>query len=320
MSIKKRKKIKLIVEITYYILILITSMLVFGGYLYSDHLHHMLQVLLLVAIIIQCVIYKILLRNIDIEIEDQYYKTKDIAQQNERDKELRQKQMQFIANITHELRTPLNAILGFSEILFDSPLSEENHSHVKSINQSGKLLLSIVNDMLDLTQAEVGKLDFFMECQNICEIVKQSVKMLRVEADKYEINMVENYSTDLALISCDSKRLKQILINLIGNAIKYTPNHGKIQIKQKIKSSRVQISIIDNGVGINTKNLDNILTMFGVENNNVPGRPEQISSGIGLPLAKKLIEIMHGHLEIYSNVDVGTKVIVSFPIVREEDV
>jgi len=223
---------------------------------------------------------------------------------------------QFLAHMSHELRTPLNAIIGFSQMMkegFFGPLGDKRYTeYAGDILASGKFLLDIVNDILDLTKIEENKIEVDREALDIAEIVQSSVKILNSKAQEKNINLSIILPEEIPMIMGDRRHHKQILLNLISNALKFTPEGGSIEVKVFVQDKFLYYNIKDNGIGIPADKLDKVLEPFGQV------RADSIHShegvGLGLSLSKKLANLNGGDLEIESKVSVGTKISVYFPL------
>ena len=206
----------------------------------------------------------------------------------------------FLASMSHELRTPLNAIIGFSEVLRDryfGELNEKQADYIQDILGSGKHLLSLISDILDLSKIEAGKVEFEPSKVNIKDLLDNSLVMIKEKAHKHRIGLdikIPEEMSDLE-IQADERKLKQIMFNLLSNAVKFTPDGGKISMTAQStiinQQSSIQISVADTGIGISPEDHEKIFDEFyqvkGDMKDKTPG------TGLGLPLTKRLVE-MHG--------------------------
>ena len=219
---------------------------------------------------------------------------------------------QFLSNMSHELRTPMNAILGFSQLLaLDDSLSEENQESVEQILQSGGHLLLLINDVLDLSQVEAGNFEVLKEDVDIKPLVKDVFSLVQHLAKQQQVKLVDNITEPKLMVEADKLRLKQVLLNLISNAIKYNLPKGTVTLEaQATETGYVQISVLDTGQGIPTDLQNNLFTPFerlGAENSLIEG------SGIGLSIAKAYVEKMGGTLTFFSKEHEGSVFIVKIP-------
>jgi signal transduction histidine kinase len=226
-------------------------------------------------------------------------------------------QSQFLANFTHELRTPLNSIIGFSGLLKDETLgplgNEEYIKYAEDINNSGVHLLSLINDILDYSKAEVGRLQVNMTETDIMKIIKQCFSIVAPRASESEVELLQSFSSDHCIIDVDSKRFKQIILNLLSNSVKFTPKDGSVTVSifPDIKGERMYVEVKDTGVGIEEKDIPTVMSLFGQVETDLNRKYE--GTGIGLPFAKKLTTLMGGTFEISSKVGIGTRITLGFP-------
>ncbi len=234
-------------------------------------------------------------------------RTKQVTRTNEKLEEINAElervnlhKSQFLANMSHELRTPLNAIIGFSEILQDQvfgELSERQQRYVSNIVQSGRHLLDLVNDVLDLSKVEAGKMDLNWEDFSARQTVGEVIVQLGTLAARKELSISATYEPEFDIISADRGRFRQVLYNLISNAIKFTPPGGRIQVNGRIEpglekgTQMALLEVKDSGIGISPENLECIFETFR-QVDNTYSRQYQ-GTGLGLALTRKLVE-MHG--------------------------
>lgn len=211
---------------------------------------------------------------------------------------------EFLANMSHELRTPLNSIIGFSHILKDDEtLTEDQKDSVKYISDSGAYLKELIDDVLDLARIESGKLTVNSSQVDLANVLHQVLEMLRFKIEKQQLNLSLDIAGDVRPVKADPVRLKQVLINLVDNAINYNKPGGSIQIVCAIKGTWLNVDFIDTGIGISPHQLTELFQPFnrlGLENSNVPG------TGVGLALSKRLIEAMGGQLKVTSEHGIGS--------------
>jgi len=231
---------------------------------------------------------------------------------------------EFLANMSHELRTPLNAIIGFSDLLISKKqanLSEEKCAeYAQDINQSGNHLLEIINDILDLSKVESGKFMTHIEAIAIQEILDHCLRLTRENAKTAGLELVNEIPEEMPLLLADGRLVKQILINLMSNAIKFTPEGGRVVISGRIKESgEMELKVSDTGVGMSENDIEMALQPFGQIGSYLVRR--QQGTGLGLPLVKGFVELLDGQFALFSAVDKGTDVVITFPaelVTREE--
>jgi PAS domain S-box-containing protein len=228
----------------------------------------------------------------------------------------------FLANMSHELRTPLNAIIGFSEIMRDELLGPLGAPHYREyaadIFQSGKHLLDLINDILDLSKVEAGRLELHDEDCNVPEILASSLRLMNERAHANEIRIEQRFPVRLPLLRADARSLKQILLNLVSNAIKFTPAEGRILISAEADEDSFRLVVKDTGIGMTSDGVKKALEAFGQVDSSLSRKYE--GTGLGLPLTRALIELHGGRLEIESALGEGTCVTAIFPgerIIRE---
>jgi signal transduction histidine kinase len=222
----------------------------------------------------------------------------------------------FLAMVSHELRTPLNAIIGFSELMEREvlgPISNEKYrAYVGDIHESGMHLLHIINDILDLSKAEAGKLDLNVEVFDLRDTIRSVRQLIGTRiADAGLIASVE-LPAELPLLRADERMTKQVLLNLVNNAVKFTSPGGRIEIAGRFdRGTGLTVTVSDTGIGIPPRDLARVLEPF--EQAGSPfTRPGQ-GTGLGLPLVKAIMERHGGTIEIVSEVGAGTRVRVTFP-------
>ncbi len=222
---------------------------------------------------------------------------------------------EFLANMSHELRTPLNAINGFSEIMASEMFGPLGHARYKEysgdILSSGQHLLSLINDILDMSKIEAGKMQLRFEPISIDEVVDDTLRLVRQRAEKAGLKLRTHLPT-LPEIDADFRALKQVLLNLLTNAVKFTPQGGTITISAAVTDDNVHLSVNDTGVGIPEKALSRLAKPFEQVENQFSKTKE--GTGLGLALTKSLIEMHNGRMEIDSEVGKGTTVHVILPI------
>lgn len=225
----------------------------------------------------------------------------------------------LLANMSHELRTPLNTIIGFSEImkeqLFGSIGSEKYKTYAADIYDSGRLLLQLINEVLDFSKAEAGKLTVLETVIQVPKVIESSLRMIEDKVRKNGISITTNLEENLPELRADERMLTQILLNLLSNAVKFTPPGGEVCVEARIdERKRFLIAVADTGIGIAKEDLASVMTTFGQVDSWL-GRKNQ-GTGLGLPLVKSLIEVHGGELAIESELGKGTKAKVIFPAQR----
>ncbi len=228
-----------------------------------------------------------------------------------------QMKSEFLANMSHEIRTPMTAILGFNDILLENAMEPEDVDAARTVKQNGDYLISLIDDILDLSKIEAGKVD--MECVECSprQIVIESAELLEVRATSKKLRLETEYGADIpSKIVTDPTRLRQILINLVGNAIKFTES-GSVKIVTRLRpgkteSSQLQFDVIDTGIGISAEQVEKIFQPFTQADGSVTRRFG--GTGLGLAISKRLVEALGGEITVSSKVGTGSTFSVTLPI------
>ncbi len=225
----------------------------------------------------------------------------------------------FLASMSHELRTPLNAIIGFSDVLRQEvfgPLGGARYrEYVADIHRSGTLLLSLINDIMDMARIEAGKLELSAERFGLTAILSEVLPLVQLRADAKSITLTASVPDALPEVVADRRATTQILLNLIVNAVKFTPAGGKVQVVLRAAGDAVEAAVVDNGPGISRENLARLgrpferLDMDGIE-----VAQENKGTGLGLAISRTLAERQKGSLRIESELGIGTTVTLRLPI------
>jgi signal transduction histidine kinase len=226
---------------------------------------------------------------------------------------------QFLANMSHELRTPLNAIIGFSDIVRNQlfgPLGNPRYEHYLSdIHQSGHHLLRLVNDILDISKLEAGAMEISEGEAELKDIVVDSVNLVSTQAATHGVSVIVDLPDRLPRLHADELRLKQVVMNLLSNAVKFSRSGGEVNLSARLgPGGELAIAVRDRGIGMNAADIRVALQPFRQVENALSRTHE--GTGLGLPLAKALVEKHGGTLRIASERDVGTTVTVTLPASR----
>jgi GAF domain-containing protein len=225
-----------------------------------------------------------------------------------------QHKSEFLANMSHELRTPLNAIIGFSEVLGErlfGELNEKQEEYLKDIHASGQHLLSLINDILDLSKIEAGRMELELADFHLPQAIDNALVLVRERALRRGITLEQSIDPHLGDIRGDERKVKQVLLNLLSNAIKFTPEGGRIEVRAKPVNGSVEVSVIDTGVGIAPEDQEAIFEEFrqvGTAAKKVEG------TGLGLALSRKFIELHGGRIWVDSQVGVGSTFTFTIPV------
>jgi len=223
---------------------------------------------------------------------------------------------EFLANMSHELRTPLNAILGFSEALSGNifgPLgNEKQHEYLDNIHKSGQHLLDLINDVLDVSVIEAGKLELNVTEVDIGDTITASLLLVKSRAEQGGVEFINADDGLRLVLRADERRMRQVFVNLLSNAVKFTEPGGTVDVSvQCKKDGSAVIEIKDSGVGMTNKDIRRAMDLFGQVQRDDKKNYE--GTGLGLPLTKRLVEAQGGNLLVESEPEIGTTVIVEFP-------
>ncbi|MFW0777512.1 MAG: sensor histidine kinase [Rickettsiales bacterium] len=224
---------------------------------------------------------------------------------------------QFLANISHELRTPLNAIIGFSDIIKTEVIAamenKKYHDYINDIHSSGVHLLSLINDILDYSKAEAGKLELEVSEVNVSKLVQNSMRLVAPRAEAAKVTLTDALPKEQIIMTTDSKKFKQILLNLLSNAVKFTQENGEVKITawRDLTVDAYFFEVRDSGIGIAPKDISRAMSPFGQVDSALSRKYE--GTGLGLPLTKKFVEIMGGTFSIESELGKGTTITFSLP-------
>lgn len=223
---------------------------------------------------------------------------------------------EFLASMSHELRTPLNAILGLSEALQEEvygTLTEKQRKSLNTIEESGRHLLELINDILDLSKIEAGKLEVQLGLVSIDLVCQASICIVKEAASKKQIRVFTSSDNVATTLQADERRLKQILVNLLINAVKFTPNGGQVglEIASEIEKQKVRFTVWDTGIGISKENLSQLFQPF-VQLDSSLAR-QHSGTGLGLVLVKRMVELLGGSISVESEVDKGSRFTVLLP-------
>jgi PAS domain S-box-containing protein len=247
----------------------------------------------------------------------------------------------FLANMSHELRTPLNAIIGFSEILKDGiagPIADNQKELLNDISTSGKHLLSLINDILDLSKVEAGKMELELSEFNLNELIDGSLVMFKEKAMKHNIKIAAKVAAGTGNIIADERKIKQVLFNLLSNAFKFTPDGGSVRVQARLVNSEqylvngkklftddysltthgnfVEISVEDTGIGISPEDQKKLFQPFQQIDSTLSRKYS--GTGLGLNLCKQFIELHGGRIWIESEVEKGSRFVFSIPLKKVE--
>ncbi|WP_406656215.1 HAMP domain-containing sensor histidine kinase [Methanolobus sp. ZRKC2] len=275
-----------------------------------------------------------------IEPDDQYMvlvTVDDITEQKMVEKKLRESQKMlemakneaelanraksdFLANMSHELRTPLNSVIGFSDLLLTEnfgKLNEKQSIYATYISSSGKHLLGLINDILDLSKVEAGKMDLNLSSFSVQNVIHDVLDTVSPQALEKNIQLKSEIDPQIDRLCADKSKFKQILLNLLSNAIKFTPSCGLIELKGKIVNNMLSISVIDNGIGISSEEQNTIFDPFKQVDSCLSGKNE--GTGLGLAIVRKFVDMHGGEIYVESEFGKGSVFTFNLPVSSLQD-
>ena len=212
----------------------------------------------------------------------------------------------FLASMSHELRTPLNAIIGFSEVLLErmfGELNERQEEYLHDILNSGKHLLELLNEILDLSKVEAGRMELELSVFSLRGTIEHTIALVRERAALHGIAVTLEMDPSLDLIESDKLRFKQVMLNLLSNAVKFTPNGGRVAVRAVRTGQRLAVTVTDNGIGIRPEDRERIFESFQ-QGQRSPSREE--GTGLGLTLCRRIVTLMGGTMSLQTEVGVGS--------------
>jgi signal transduction histidine kinase len=223
---------------------------------------------------------------------------------------------EFLANMSHELRTPLNAIMGFSELMKGQMLGPVGNptyvDYARDIHQSAAHLLQIINDILDLSKVEAGKIELDEQSIDMHALVDSALRLVGERAHEAGVTVSNEVPPDMPQLFADERLLKQILINLLSNSIKFTEKGGAVRVRAEREATGViAISVADTGIGISEEDLPKVMEPFRQADSALSRKYE--GTGLGLPLVKSFVELHRGVFELRSQLGAGTTATMRFP-------
>jgi len=226
---------------------------------------------------------------------------------------------EFLAHMSHELRTPLNAIIGFAEVIksemFGACAQQKYVDYAADIHRSGEHLLDLINDILDLSKLEAGKLELHETDIVVADLVAQCGKLVRRNAQERNIDLAIEVPPGLPALRADGRALRQVLLNFLSNAIKFTPKGGTVSLRTRLEASgALSLAVSDTGIGIRPEDIKHALSPFGQIDSKLAR--EHKGTGLGLPICKSLIELHGGAFALESAPGTGTTVTATFPATR----
>ena len=265
----------------------------------------------------------------EIELVESFAKQAAIAIENVRlFKEIQEKSAQlevanrhkseFLANMSHELRTPLNAIIGFSDVLLQKmfgELNEQQADYLEDIRSSGSHLLTLINDILDLSKIEAGRMELEVAPFSLVAALNNAVTLVRERAQSHGIKLALEVAPELDTVVADERKLKQVVVNLLANAVKFTPDGGTVSLRAARENGQVRLSVHDTGIGIAAADQQRIFEEFQQASHQTEKSRE--GTGLGLSLSKRMVELHGGTISVESAPGKGSTFTVALPLVKE---
>jgi signal transduction histidine kinase/DNA-binding response OmpR family regulator len=222
---------------------------------------------------------------------------------------------EFLASMSHELRTPLNAVIGFSDVLLErmfGELNERQEEYVHDIRNSGHHLLELINDILDLSKVEAGRMELELAAVSLPGLLSEGVMMVRERADRHAISLGLEVADEIGTVRADELRLRQVILNLLTNAVKFTPDGGSVGVTARLVGGAGHVSVSDTGIGIADEEKEAIFEAF--QQGGRTGRASMEGTGLGLTLSRQIIELHGGRLWMDSALGVGSTFTFSIPV------
>jgi signal transduction histidine kinase len=225
-----------------------------------------------------------------------------------------QHKSEFLANMSHELRTPLNAIIGFSEVLIErmfGELNEKQDDYLKDIHTSGKHLLSLINDILDLSKIEAGRMELDLDSFDVPAAIGNAVTLVRERAQRHGITLGIEVAPEVGETRADERKFKQILLNLLTNAVKFTPDGGCVDVRARLADGVLEVAVADTGIGIAKDDQDAVFEEFRQVGRHYTNKQE--GTGLGLTLTRRFVELHGGRLWLDSELGRGSTFTFTLP-------
>ena len=223
----------------------------------------------------------------------------------------------FLAHMSHELRTPLNSIIGFSEVLRERMFGEVNEKqadYLKDIHDSGRHLLSLINDILDLSKIEAGKMELQLSSFDLPTAIGNAVTLVRERAMRHGVTLDTRVDPKVGSIDADERKVKQILLNLLSNAVKFTPEGGRVDVSARLGADSVEIAVRDTGAGISAADQESLFKEFQQVGSDTARKSE--GTGLGLALTRKFVELHGGQIRVDSEVGKGSTFAFTLPLAK----
>jgi signal transduction histidine kinase len=227
-----------------------------------------------------------------------------------------QHKSEFLASMSHELRTPLNAVIGFSDVLLQGMFADDKEKqteYLRDILASGQHLLSLINDILDLSKIEAGRMDLEISAFDLPTAIDDAILLMRERAGRRGITVERHVDDDVGEIRADQRKVKQVLLNLLSNAVKFTSEGGRITVSAGVSDGSARISVTDTGIGIAPEDHDAVFEEF-----RQVGKSEKKAegTGLGLALCRKFVELHGGRISLASEIGKGSTFTFMLPLIQ----
>jgi signal transduction histidine kinase len=246
----------------------------------------------------------------------------EAAEKSRQLEEASQHKSEFLAAMSHELRTPLNAVIGFSEVLIErmvGDLNEKQAEYLQDILASGQHLLSVINDILDLSKVEAGRMELELDTCSLPAALENGVTIVRERAGRHGITLDLQVDPQIGLVEADERKVKQVVFNLLSNAVKFTPDGGRVTVRARLIDGAVRVAVRDTGIGIAPEDQERIFEEFHQARHargtaGADGSPPREGTGLGLALARRFVELHGGRLWVESQLGAGSTFIFTLPL------